>query len=93
MPPKKTSKSAKKRKEKGKVSLNQINKMMENKRFAFSNRRRFSPIQEKGAHPKNWSKFKFLPVWTPKGLVGFMGFSEQAPGQSFRGILRPKNLK
>ena len=74
-----------------KINLKKINKNVKNKTFIFPTRKRFSPIREKGANPKNWSKFKFFPFWTLKGLFGTVGFLEQAPGGTLRGTTKPKS--
>ena len=58
--------------------------------FNFKNSKIPNIKHENPAHPKNWSKFKFFKPWTMKGLLGTVGFLEQAPGGTLRGATKPK---
>ena len=70
-------------------TLSQMNANWKNKRPLFQQQKRFSPIQEKPVHPKNWRKVKMYRPWTPFGLVSLVGFLEQAPGGTLRGTTIP----
>ena len=72
------------------VNLNNINKKWKSQRPILENNQRVgNHIREKPVNPKNWSKFKFLKPWTPKGLLGIIAFLEQAPGGTLRGSTLP----
>ena len=59
------------------------------KNAAIFTRKRLSPIKEKPANPKNWSKLRYYKPWTPKGLLGFVGILQQGPGSTLRGFVTP----
>ena len=72
------------------VNLNNINKKGKSLRLILEHNPRVgNHRREKPANPKNWSKFKFLKPWTPKGLMGTVAFLEQAPGGTLRGSTLP----